>query len=80
MHKSRVFFYTLLLIVYLSIIEALFCLREIEFNRGSSVYMGILAQLFKPFLPPFSFLNQRLDHFSNPLKNLKHSYVIRLIK
>ena len=32
--QVQVFFYTLLLIVYLSIIETLFCRREIEFNRG----------------------------------------------
>ena len=53
-----------------------------KFSVGnqSSVYMGLLAQPFHPKLPLFSFLNQRLDHFSNHLKNLKHSYIIRLIK
>ena len=48
-------------------------------KNTSSVYMGILAQLFKPFLPPFSFLNQHQDHFSNSLKNLKHRYIIQLL-
>ena len=57
-----------------------------EFAKGShvsSVYMGILGQLFYPFLPilpSFFFLNKNQDHFSNSLKNLKHSYIIRLIK
>ena len=42
--------------------------------------MGFLDHPKLPHLPPFSFLNQHQDHFSNHLKNLKHSYIIRLLQ
>ena len=50
----------------------------------SSVYLGILGQLFYPIFPHFSsfFLKIKIqDHFSNSLKHLKkkqHRYIIQL--
>ena len=50
-----------------------------DFNKNSSVYMGILAQPFSPIYHHFSFLNQHQDHFSKHLKNLKNRYIIQLL-